>query len=622
MSDLRSILERGVGSFDPQPPGLEDVARRLRRRQRNRRVASAAIALFVAAAGISFAVIGLQGTKRSPRTPSSQVTKPLPANGDLWVRVGGGDGPSFVYQANTSTGSVTPLWHDQSGASLPGTLNETAIGEQYAWAPDGSQIAFSDYTGAHEQTAIFLMDPAGTKRTQLTSGRGMASFPAWSPDGTRIAYASYTGPPPPNSAPFYDPGCEYAPECPSNIVVINTDGTGTTQLTRAPIGGTMPSWSPDGSKIAFVGRVGNNTQIFVMNADGSDVVELTASGRATEPEWSPDGKKIAFLRTFTPSPGSAPSLPTGATPPVGNSETELFVMNSDGSGVQQLSRVAPASPAAFAWSPDGTQIVFDTNDDAGTLTLIRPDGVLIRKIDVAPHLPLGDIAWRPVPAPPPTTTKSIIELPPLPVQGIVAMWSRPNNRFGVTFLTLNGHVVATVRNFTVLGPGPGSVLLKEYPHGLYGPGHLYLLEPEKHQLRRAASGRESSLEVKRRQVGLPRPFGGVGRWGWSERSPDGLEILAQWYQQVGECSKPVAMLGTTGGNTLPSAIPIVREPLAKSTASYAMGWTSENRAVVEIGGPCGGTATLGDGVYLFKGTQMLTRVRMPQGSYNFAMWGG
>jgi hypothetical protein len=224
---------------------------------------------------------------------------------------------------------------------------------------------------------------------------------------------------------------------------------------------------------------------------------------------------------------------------------------------------------------------------------------------------------RPTPSKPANGTREIIELPPLTHQGIVTEWSRPNDRFGVSFVTLDGRVLATERSFTLAtneGDLPGSVLLEDHTKGFFAPGILYMLDVAKHELRRT-----NAHVPEPTSTNLPPPPGGVGRWGWAKQSPDGLEILGQWYEQVGECSMPVAMLDYTWGNLLPH--PIAGGPLSKIGASYAMGWATGNKAVISSGGPCGGTATLEPGVYLFKGTHVWTRIRMPQGSYHYAMWG-
>jgi Tol biopolymer transport system component len=80
---------------------------------------------------------------------------------------------------------------------------------------------------------------------------------------------------------------------------MNPDGTGITRLTDR--GAKFdPSWSPDGSRIAFVGAAAPypyNSEIYTMNADGSDLVNLTNSPSSDgDPDWSPDGRKIVFVR--------------------------------------------------------------------------------------------------------------------------------------------------------------------------------------------------------------------------------------------------------------------------------------------------------------------------------------
>src|SRR4051794_3526132 len=116
----------------------------------------------------------------------------------------------------------------------------------------------------------------------------------------------------------------------SEIYVMNQDGSAQTRLTFDPAEDTQPSWSPDGRRIAFV-RAGN---IFVMNADGSGQFGLTNSVGPvanSEPDFSPDGKRIAFH-----------SNRTGIF--------HIFVMNADGTGVAQLTSNV-GNDFQPAWSP-------------------------------------------------------------------------------------------------------------------------------------------------------------------------------------------------------------------------------------------------------------------------------
>ena len=80
-----------------------------------------------------------------------------------------------------------------------------------------------------------------------------------------------------------------------DIYVMNADGTNPIRLTNNGGFDEDPSFSPDGSKIAFVSdRDSGNAEIYVMNADGSNITRLTNSGVDFEPSFSPDGSKIAF----------------------------------------------------------------------------------------------------------------------------------------------------------------------------------------------------------------------------------------------------------------------------------------------------------------------------------------
>src|SRR6266498_2360351 len=76
-----------------------------------------------------------------PDTPGGGLTSPV--NGEIWVRIGGGDGPAFVYSVQPDGSGQTLLFSDgRDPDSPPESVNRDAIGEDYAWSPDGSTVAF------------------------------------------------------------------------------------------------------------------------------------------------------------------------------------------------------------------------------------------------------------------------------------------------------------------------------------------------------------------------------------------------------------------------------------------------------------------------------------------------
>ena len=185
---------------------------------------------------------------------------------------------------------------------------------------------------------IYSMDANGV--TRLTFSAAIDFDPTWSPDGTKIAFDSSRD------------------DASREIYVMNADGSNVTRLTLQPgVVDHMAAWSPDGTKIAFRSTRDGNGEIYVMNADGTSQVNLSNNPADDAfPNWSPDGTKIAFNSNRD-----------------GNGE--VYVMNADGTSQVNLSNFPGVSDGGPAWSPDGTKIAFVTNRDANfEIYLMNTDG--------------------------------------------------------------------------------------------------------------------------------------------------------------------------------------------------------------------------------------------------------
>jgi Tol biopolymer transport system component len=216
------------------------------------------------------------------------------------------------------------------GTGLTRLTDSPSLEFDPSWSPDGTRIAYR--SDRNDESELWLMNADGSDRHRVARG----GFPAWSPDGSKIAYAS-----------------------PSSISIMNADGSGQRRVPHTD-GGEYPSWSPDGTRIAFLRTTPGEHLTYIVDVDGSRVVDLSRLGDCWQVDWSPDGRSILFAsHRDQDEPGY----------------TDIYVMRPDGSGVKRLTHNRGYTPA---WSPDGTHIVFS----AGGLFVMRADGSGITSLPV------------------------------------------------------------------------------------------------------------------------------------------------------------------------------------------------------------------------------------------------
>jgi TolB protein len=141
------------------------------------------------------------------------------------------------------------------------------------------------------------------------------------------------------------------------IYVMNADGSNVTKLTNSGTANRGPSWSPDRKRIAFMSNRANTEMwdIYVMNADGSNVIKLTENhGDNFNPNWSPDGQKLVFSSNF------------GAV-------LNIFMMNADGSNIRKITEMNPPN-SAFApiFYNNGMDIICMSNCE-GSMAVLKID---------------------------------------------------------------------------------------------------------------------------------------------------------------------------------------------------------------------------------------------------------
>lgn len=241
------------------------------------------------------------------------------------------DGQKITYTSDEN-GNTDIYIMDVKTKETKNLTNHPSQDRESTWSYDGKRIAFSsNRDGDYE---IFIMNNDGTGMYQLTYNSKEEisidpdfaylvpeqrndlwddTHPVWSPNKNQIVYSSSCLGLPDN---YYEQltGGQTNIKTPlgnlkipvptkkgtdMDLMIINADRTGFHDLTKTPDIETEPAWSPDGKKIAFSSNKRGNWQIFVMNSDGSGLYQLTMRDTANDryPTWSPDGKWIAFQST-------------------------------------------------------------------------------------------------------------------------------------------------------------------------------------------------------------------------------------------------------------------------------------------------------------------------------------
>lgn len=251
--------------------------------------------------------------------------------------------------------------------------------------------------GTNTALTLCITRSDGSERTELPFRRGVG-FTAFSPDGSKIVYST--------AQAYTDLWVYYLDGSPETPIALDVVASEAGDLSPSEPG--HPSWSRDGSKIAFSANAQDfNTgapvgarDIYIMNPDGSNVVNLTNSDSLwyNGPSWSPDGSQLAFM-------GFAPPQ---AEPTIEANFGDIYVINADGTNLRNITAGTPqASLVGYAnvapqWSPIDNRIVFSAAPAIGqrwgtwAVYMIDSNGANLTKISADDNRELAYYAsWRP-----------------------------------------------------------------------------------------------------------------------------------------------------------------------------------------------------------------------------------
>jgi TolB protein len=259
----------------------------------------------------------------------------------------GGGILAYTHQPG-SDGGIHVIWAMNADGTGNTRITNASIGlNHHEWSPDAQRLAAVGYVGANNDTwSIHVFDSDGSNLVRLTHAPGVwDTEPSWSPDGSMIAFTR-----------MY-PSEDFR----SELWLMNSDGSDQHWI---GVEGFAAKWAPDGNRFVFVSNPRGNADLRTCRIDGTDVRQLLATASVeTTPEWSPDGEEVAFTSNA-------------------DGDHDIYVMNADGTNIRQLT-TNTANDYTPRWSPDGSQIAFDS-DLSGSqhweVYLVNADGSNVRRI--------------------------------------------------------------------------------------------------------------------------------------------------------------------------------------------------------------------------------------------------
>ncbi|MEQ1592682.1 MAG: Ig-like domain-containing protein [Thiobacillaceae bacterium] len=274
---------------------------------------------------------------------------PGDANGDniyqVIVQVDDGHGGIDTQTINVTLTNAPPVaQNDSYTTSANATLTVSTGTGLLANDADPAGGALSVYTITQPSNGTVSLVPSPiTSFTNINNNSAVDAHGDWSPDGSKIAFTS-------NRDGDYE------------IFVMNANGTNVVPLTsNTSIQDNQPAWSPNGNQIAYMSDTSNGLEVWVMDSNGGNKHQIAMTTNATDisgqPTWSPDGTKIAFTSTRS-----------------GSSGYDIWVANADGTGSPVKLFTASGTDAEPVWSPDGSKIAFsNTNTTTGVANVFVMD---------------------------------------------------------------------------------------------------------------------------------------------------------------------------------------------------------------------------------------------------------
>ena len=269
----------------------------------------------------------------------------------------------IAYVNDTTIGTMKERW--VGTVNTDGTAAELfRPGDAPAWSPDRTRFVFSatrcfdprDDNGTVCEGKLQLVDPE-TGNITLFNGGQHGFHPAWTGSVQAVAFETDAGTP--------------GDDMDLNVATFTAADTLTKLQFSGPQSRERPTWSPDGTRIAFVCRWATGADLCIVNRDGTSLVRLTEDAqRDDQPAWSPDGTRIAFTR-----------YPAGST---SDASAEIVLMDVATTQITPLTQGLDP-----AWSPDGSKLVFAGGDG---LFVIGANGANRTRLTAGAH---RAPAWRP-----------------------------------------------------------------------------------------------------------------------------------------------------------------------------------------------------------------------------------